>query len=438
DYSSAVSSLRTALQEANEFAMAYLGYLQSQYTDEKYDEALSTVADKFGLTYEDGILLGNAVLMSDLESTKESLEQQLKEANTTLTDMIDDITGDSRNMLIGTSLIDPTHFSVQGGHTILTDEPLEYIRIHKESNQEENNLIDSSTNSEGTRISTDGAVTIDPHHTTTDFIPVKANTLYHWVTGGTHLDTPIIIFYDSNKEYVEGNSYEDTKAVDFSVPSTVAYVRLTAATDVMNNSWKMGTGTYIAPTDTEEAYILFHNRMDYKANETYTLALDFRSNVVDELDYIFLSTDSSTHLLHDTITPTLFNLEANGEWNRYYMQFTPTEDINQAQFNIGTDYAGDVVGDFDLRQIHLYKGTNKTSWLPAPEDNRQFITQLSREIADMEHKLASKLTREDYDVLAGDISSLNTEIIQTAESITQKADKSYVDTVNETVTNHST
>src|SRR5699024_8405830 len=110
DYSSAVSSLRTALQEANEFAMAYLGYLQSQYTDEKYDEALSTVADKFGLTYEDGILLGNAVLMSDLESTKESLEQQLKEANTTLTDMIDNITGDNRNYIIGTSLMDDSQF----------------------------------------------------------------------------------------------------------------------------------------------------------------------------------------------------------------------------------------------------------------------------------------------------------------------------------------
>src|SRR5699024_8302978 len=129
DYSSAVSSLRTALQEANEFAMAYLGYLQSQYTDEKYDEALSTVADKFGLTYEDGILLGNAVLMSDLESTKESLEQQLKEANTTLTDMIDNITGDSRNYIIGTSLMDDSQFHLHGGSIIPDSETIEYVHF---------------------------------------------------------------------------------------------------------------------------------------------------------------------------------------------------------------------------------------------------------------------------------------------------------------------
>lgn len=439
DYSSAVSSLRTALQEANEFAMAHLAYLQSQYTDEKYDEALSTVADKFGLTYEDGILLGNAVLMSDLESTRDSLEQQLKEANTTLTDMVDSITGDSRNMIIGTSLIDDTHFSVVGGHTILADEPLEYVRITKDvEDKEVVNLYDELTTTANTRIRLDGVKSTDTNHVTSDFIAVKPNSRYRWYTSNASIESPRIIFYNSDKQYQEGILYVDDWNINFTTPNNASHIKLTAPIDNYNASWTMEEGFYAPVAEGNEAYILFHNRMDYTANETYTLALDFRSDVVDELDYIFLSTSSSTHILHETMIPAPFELEATGEWNRYYMQFTPTEDIPQAQLKVGTDYTDDVIGEFDIRQIHLYKGTNEMAWLPAPEDNRQFITQLSREITDMEHKLASKLTREDYDVLAGDISSLNTEIIQTADSITQKADKSYVDTVNKTVTNHST
>src|SRR5699024_5413506 len=126
------------------------------------------------------------------------------------------------------------------------------------------------------------------------------------------------------------------------------------------------------------------------------------------------------------------------QWNRYYMQFTPTEDIKRAQLKVGTDFTGDAVGEFDIRQIHLYKGSNELQWQPAPEDNRQFITQLSREITELEHKISTKMTQDDFDLLEGQIKSVSTEVTQTAEAITNKADKSVVDTINNTVTNHDT
>ncbi|MCD2137165.1 phage tail spike protein [Salinicoccus halitifaciens] len=324
DYSSAINELRETIVKTTEFAMDHLAYLQSQYSDEQYEGAMQEVASKFGLTFEDGVLRGDPRLAQDLEGTRLELEDKIESARNTLNDMIEEITGDSRNMIVGTSLIDESHFTVVGGYTILDDEELEYVRINKE---------------------------------------------------------------DASRD---------------------------------------------------EAFILFHNKMDYLAEETYTLALDFRSDVVDELDYIFLSTDSTKHILHDTMIPQPLNLEATGEWNRYYMQFTPTEDILRAQLKVGTDYTDDIVGEFDIRQIHLYKGTSEMAWQPAPEDNRQYITQLSREITKLENQLSTKMTRDDYDLLEGQIESVSTEVTQTAKAITQKADKSVVDTLNNTVTTHGT
>src|SRR5699024_9135740 len=192
------------------------------------------------------------------QDTRDELQQQLTDSTNTLNDMIDSITGDSRNMIVGTSLIDESHFTVVGGYTILEDEPIEYVRL---------NQIDDS--------------------------------------------------------------------------------------------------------DVEEVYILFHNKADYLAGETYTLALDFRSEIVDELDYIFLTNADNKHILHETMVPAPLEFETDGQWNRYYMQFTPTEDIKRAQLKVGTDFTGDAVGEFDIRQIHLYKGSNELQWQPAPEDNRQ-------------------------------------------------------------------
>lgn len=438
DYSTAVSNLRTSITEATNFATAHLEYLQSKYTDEKYDEAMGEVAETFGLTYEDGVLTGNAVLMSDLETTREDLENQLTTTKNTLNDMINSITGDSRNMLIGTSLIDPTHFSIQGGGEIHTDEPIDYVRIHKEASSEEVNQIDETTNIQGTRITTDGVESTDNAHTTTALIPVSPDTNYYWRTTNSHIEAPRIIFYGTDSAYIEGKLFDDADYINFRTPSDTYYIRLTAPTDTVDASWVMNKGVYMPPTETDEAYILFHNKMDYQANETYTLALDFRSEVVDELDYIFLETDKATHILHETMTPAPFKLDTSGEWSRHYMQFTPTQDIKQAQFKVGTDYTGDAIGHFDLRQIHLYKGTSEMAWQPAPEDNRQYITQISRELVDLEYKISTKLTRADYDILNEEITSLNTEVTQTAEAIIEKADKSVVDAIDETVTNHDT
>src|SRR5699024_9338329 len=160
-----------------------------------------------------------------LESTKESLEQQLKEANTTLTDMIDNITGDNRNYIIGTSLMDDSQFHLHGGSIIPDSETIEYVHF-------------------------------------------------------------------------------DSSGISDNLP-----------------------------------HIKFHNTNTYNAGDTYTLALDFRSDTVTELDYICLCTDTEHNILHTDMQPQPFNLTSDGQWHRHFMQFTPETDLVNAYVKIGTDFS---------------------------------------------------------------------------------------------------
>lgn len=322
DYSSSVYALRESITVATEFATAHLEYLQSKYTDEKYNEALDQVAETFGLINEDGVLIGDAVLMKDLQDTRDELQQQLTDSTNTLNDMIDSITGDNRNFIIGTSLIDDSQFDIHGGSVMPDRETIEYVHF-------------------------------------------------------------------------------DSSGISDNLPN-----------------------------------IKFHNTNTYNAGVTYTLALDFRSDTVDELDYICLCTPTEHNIMHTDMQPQPFDLIADGQWHRHYMQFTPDKDLVNAYVRIGTDFSNSTDGEFDIRKIHIYKGTSELSWQPAPEDNRQFITQLSREITDLEHKISTKMTQDDFDLLEGQIESVSTEVTQTAEAITNKADKSVVDTINNTVSNH--
>src|SRR5699024_10394653 len=83
-YTNALRDLKEAVTTAQNYAMEHLAILQSQYSDEKYTEALEEVAGKFGLTVEDGKLIGNTVLLDDLTNTKNELQSQLDAAKETL------------------------------------------------------------------------------------------------------------------------------------------------------------------------------------------------------------------------------------------------------------------------------------------------------------------------------------------------------------------
>nr|WP_315293442.1 phage tail spike protein [Mammaliicoccus lentus] len=88
DWQSALVDLRTeyyfmlvTLIDAEKSIQERLKYLQSQYTEEKFNEAMQNVADKFGFEYtEDGFLVGEGSLISGaIQALREDTEEQFKQ-----------------------------------------------------------------------------------------------------------------------------------------------------------------------------------------------------------------------------------------------------------------------------------------------------------------------------------------------------------------------
>lgn len=74
------NKFKTGYNTARAALDAYLEILRSQYTDEKYLDALNAVADKFGLDVVDGKLMGDANFIENMEEIKTELQQQLNDA----------------------------------------------------------------------------------------------------------------------------------------------------------------------------------------------------------------------------------------------------------------------------------------------------------------------------------------------------------------------
>ncbi|UXV30034.1 phage tail spike protein [Mammaliicoccus sciuri] len=74
-------ALNTALQNARQAIDERFKLLQSQYTEEKFNEVMQNVADKFGFEYtEDGFLVGDGSLISGaIQALREDTEEQFKQ-----------------------------------------------------------------------------------------------------------------------------------------------------------------------------------------------------------------------------------------------------------------------------------------------------------------------------------------------------------------------
>ncbi len=80
-YRAQAYALNTALQNARQAIDERFKLLQSQYTEEKFNEVMQNVADKFGFEYtEDGFLVGDGSLISGaIQALREDTEEQFKQ-----------------------------------------------------------------------------------------------------------------------------------------------------------------------------------------------------------------------------------------------------------------------------------------------------------------------------------------------------------------------
>src|SRR5699024_7968648 len=148
---------------------------------------------------------------------------------------------------------------------------------------------------------------------------------------------------------------------------------------------------------------------------SYTLGIDFRSETVDDLDYIYLWGPHTNVPLRPIAQ--LRGLTADGTWNRYYFKFDWVDTTRDSQLLIATNtnYGDADYGWFDTRRAMLYEGSLEVPWSPSPSDNSQIITQLNREISELEDGLKSKATKTEFDLLSGDFTQFTNEFTTTAE-----------------------
>ena len=181
---------------------------------------------------------------------------------------------------------------------------------------------------------------------------------------------------------------------------------------------------YIRTYDVEgrsvQAY-LFPDIVYLEQGNTYTIGVDFRSDSVEDLDYIYFMGPNNNVAL--TPLAQTRGLTADGKWHRYYFTFDWINTTRQARLMIGTDFKqGDTTrGWFDTRQVHLYKGdTHNIPWTPSPSDNAQVVSQLLYEMRQLEDGMKTLATKTDLDLVTGRVEQFTNEFTSTSEQLSSK------------------
>lgn len=94
-YREALNNVQIRLVAAAQEIERYFALLQSQYSEEKYNEILNEVANKFGLEVVDGKLIGDAIFIENMNAIKKDLQGQIDDARKTF----EDIGKGGRNLL---------------------------------------------------------------------------------------------------------------------------------------------------------------------------------------------------------------------------------------------------------------------------------------------------------------------------------------------------
>ena len=181
---------------------------------------------------------------------------------------------------------------------------------------------------------------------------------------------------------------------------------------------------YIRTYDVEGRNTLayyFPDTVYLEQGNTYTIGVDFRSDSVEDLDYIYFMGPSNNVAL--TPLAQTRGLTADGTWHRYYFTFDWVNTTRHARLMIGTllSQGSTQRGWFDTRQVHLYKGdTHNIPWTPSPSDNAQVVSQLLYEMRQLEDGMSTLATKTELDLLTGNVTQLTNEYLSTSEQVSSK------------------
>src|SRR5699024_7200294 len=181
---------------------------------------------------------------------------------------------------------------------------------------------------------------------------------------------------------------------------------------------------YIRTYDVEGRNTLayyFPDTVYLEQGNTYTIGVDFRSDSVEDLDYIYFMGPYNNVALSPLAQTR--GLTADGKWHRYYFTFDWVNTTRHARLMIGTllSLGSTQRGWFDTRQVHLYKGdTHNIPWTPSPSDNAQVVSQLLYEMRQLEDGMSTLATKTELDLLTGNVTQLTNEYLSTSEQVSSK------------------
>lgn len=181
---------------------------------------------------------------------------------------------------------------------------------------------------------------------------------------------------------------------------------------------------YIRTYDVEGRNTLayyFPDTVYLEQGNTYTIGVDFRSDSVEDLDYIYFMGPYNNVAL--TPLAQTRGLTADGKWHRYYFTFDWINTTRQARLMIGTllSQGSTQRGWFDTRQVHLYKGdAHNIPWTPSPSDNAQVVSQLLYEMRQLEDGMKTLATKTDLDLVTGRVEQFTNEFTSTSEQLSSK------------------
>ena len=167
---------------------------------------------------------------------------------------------------------------------------------------------------------------------------------------------------------------------------------------------------------------LFPDTVYLEQGNTYTLGVDFRSDEVIDLDYIYFMGPYNNNV---ALTPLeqLRDLSNDGKWHRYYFTFEWKNTTRNTRLMMATSFSlGDTTkGWYDTRQVHLYKGdTHNIPWTPSPSDNAQVVSQLLYEMRQLEDGMKTLATKTDLDLVTGRVEQFTNEFTSTSEQLSSK------------------
>ena len=125
-YREALNNVQIRLVAAAQEIERYFALLQSQYSEEKYNEILNEVANKFGLEVVDGKLIGDAIFIENMNAIKKDLQDQLDAAK----EAFEKLEIGGRNLILDSNNFEnKTWLTFQGSTVNAEKQPNGYTRV---------------------------------------------------------------------------------------------------------------------------------------------------------------------------------------------------------------------------------------------------------------------------------------------------------------------